>query len=258
MKDLCWPNERYVRIYVRDTPEWLGLSFDAQALYVLIHRKADRAGTIVLGRLGTKGVAVILHRVEKWQSVLEPALTELITEGFVTVNDGVLIIPDFVAAQEAVSSGKARQQKYREGRKAADEAARDAVSLEGDEASPDDEPSTKGDDEVQHGTAQHGKEGEARYGRDGMAATEDAHDHGDTPDHREEVTARQPPFWDDADWSFDMREPLSALDAGLFDKVVDEMAAGIKALPEREQPAAEVDTRRRIEARFRQRGRGSR
>jgi hypothetical protein len=245
MKDLCWPNERYVRIYVRDTPEWLGLSFDAQALYVLIHRKADRAGTIVLGRQGTKGVAVILHRVEKWQLVLEPALIELIAEGFVTINDGILIIPDFVAAQEAVSSGKARQQKYREGRKAAGEAARNAMSLERDEASPGDETSKEGDDGVQHGT-----EGEAQYGRDGTVAAGDAYEHGDTPYQREGATSRRPPFWDDEEWSFDMREPLSGLEAGLFDKRVESEAMRIRALHEHERAAAEADARRRIETRF--------
>ena len=30
-----WEDERYVRVYTRDTPGWLSLSFDAQALLFL-------------------------------------------------------------------------------------------------------------------------------------------------------------------------------------------------------------------------------
>jgi hypothetical protein len=254
VKDLHWPDERYVRIYTRDTPEWLALSFEAQALYALIHRKADRAGRIVLGRQGAKGVAVILHRVEKWQSVLEPALNELITDGFVTISDGILTIPDFVKAQEAVTSGRARQQKYREARKAEAAAAENEASSVRDEASPGDETSAGSDAGVQHGTAQHGMEGMARHGGHGTALEEGDDE---VATYRPSPTRPRVPFWDDEDWSFQMREPLSAQDAGVFDRVVTEEAAQIRMLPERERVAAEAAVRRRIEARFNTKARGA-
>jgi hypothetical protein len=85
---LHWPDERYVRIYIRDTPDWLGLSFDAQGLYCLLNRKADRRGRIALGRLGRKGVAAILHRIDLWPR-LEPALAELEADGCIRVEGDV-------------------------------------------------------------------------------------------------------------------------------------------------------------------------
>jgi hypothetical protein len=135
---LHWSDERYVRIYCRDTIEWAALSWDAQALYVQINRKADRRGYIALGRVGRRGVAALLGRADLWCQVLEPALAELEADGCVRVEGDVLVIADFVEAQEAVSSGRARQAKYREGKRAGDE-----PSPDGDETSPSNEASQK-------------------------------------------------------------------------------------------------------------------
>ena len=33
-----WEDERYVRIYTRDTPSWMLLSWDAQALFLQLLR----------------------------------------------------------------------------------------------------------------------------------------------------------------------------------------------------------------------------
>jgi len=146
-----------VRVYQRDTPDWLALSFDAKALYVLILHKADRRGRIALGRLGRKGVAVVLGHVDLWPR-FEPALADLEADGCIRVEGGVLAVAEFVEAQEAVSSGKARQAKLRAAQKARDEA-----SPERDEASPSgDVSSTKRDARVQHSTVrtvQHGTDG---------------------------------------------------------------------------------------------------
>lgn len=110
---LRWSDERYVRIYCRDTAEWLALSWDAQALYVLLQRKADRAGTIPLGRLGRQAVGALLQRADLWLR-LGPALEELERDGCVSVEGDVLRFVGFVEAQEAVSSAAARQRAYRE------------------------------------------------------------------------------------------------------------------------------------------------
>ena len=58
-----WEDERYVRFYTRDTPEFLAMSWLARALFGLIMRKVDRAGILVVGRLGLKGVAVAVGGV---------------------------------------------------------------------------------------------------------------------------------------------------------------------------------------------------
>ena len=113
-----WGEERYVRVYLRDTPAWCALSFHAQSLLVLLHRKVDRDGRLQLGRLGRRGVAVSLHQVALWDSVLAPAVADLEADGHIRVEgegDGTaLVIPDFRAAQEATATGAARVRKHRE------------------------------------------------------------------------------------------------------------------------------------------------
>jgi hypothetical protein len=110
-----WEDERYVRVYTRDTVDWQGLSFDAQALFVLLLRKVDRAGILDLGKPGKRGVAVAIGHAREWAR-LEPALEELLTDGCARlVDDGRrLLVPNFIAAQEAKASDKSRQQKSRE------------------------------------------------------------------------------------------------------------------------------------------------
>jgi len=43
-----WSNERYVRVYTRDTAEYLALCWQAKALLSLLLRKCDRAGVVVV------------------------------------------------------------------------------------------------------------------------------------------------------------------------------------------------------------------
>lgn len=119
-----WEDERYVRVYTRDTVDWQGLSFDAQALFVLLLRKVDRAGLLDLGKPGKRGVAVAIGHAREWVR-LEPALEELLADGCVRLVDSGtrLLVPNFMAAQEAKASDKSRQQKSRE-------TARDAAALQ--------------------------------------------------------------------------------------------------------------------------------
>ncbi len=108
-----WEDERYVRLYTRDTVDWLNLSFEAQALFALLLRKVDRAGLLPLGKHGARGVASAIGHPLRWDTI-RPALDELVADGCVTICDGVLFIPNFTVAQDAKQSDKARQQKSRE------------------------------------------------------------------------------------------------------------------------------------------------
>jgi len=156
---LYWPDERYARIYCRDTVEWLALSFDAKAVYVLLLRKADRRGFIGLGRVGLRAIAVLLGHAGLW-SRIEPALAELLADGCIRLESDVLVISDFVAAQEAVSSGAARTRRWREG-KAGDVASRPVPPM--------DEWKPLGDDSSQDVTPGYGTDGTARHGTGGTA-----------------------------------------------------------------------------------------
>lgn len=108
-----WEDERYVRLYTRDTTDWLCLSFLAQGLFCLLLRKVDRAGILELGRHGRKGVAVAVGHPGDWAR-LEPALEELLGDGSVKIDGTTLLIPNFIEAQEASMSDAARKREQRE------------------------------------------------------------------------------------------------------------------------------------------------
>lgn len=112
-----WEDERYVRVYTRDTVDWQVLSFEAQALLVLILRKVDRAGILPLGRQGRKAVAVAIGHPKEWER-LEPALIELEQDGCIVVEGEHLLVRNFIEAQETPQSDAARQRAHREGARA--------------------------------------------------------------------------------------------------------------------------------------------
>jgi len=106
-----WEDERYVRLYTRDTPEWTLMSWEARSLFSLLLRAVDRAGILSLGRSGLKGVASLLRMPLE---VVERAMPELLDDGCVAIVDAVLVIRNFIEAQEAVQSDAARQRVARE------------------------------------------------------------------------------------------------------------------------------------------------
>lgn len=109
-----WEDERYVRVYTRDTVDWQFLSFEAQGLLTLLLRKVDRAGVLTLGRHErAKAVAAAIGHPSRWETI-GTALEELLLDRCVVINDGVLLVRNFLEAQEAKQSDKARQQKARE------------------------------------------------------------------------------------------------------------------------------------------------
>ncbi len=111
-----WSDERYVRVYTRDTPDWQCLSFLAQGLFCLVLRKVDRAGVLPLGRSGRKAVAIAIGHAHQWP-LLEPALDELLADGCLRIEGELLVVPNFIEAQEAEASDKARAKAYRERRR---------------------------------------------------------------------------------------------------------------------------------------------
>jgi hypothetical protein len=114
-----WEDERYVRVYTRDTTEWIALSWQARALFHELLRKVDRAGLMPVGKAGTKGLAGLLRMPH---DVVEAALAELLEDTcLVAVDDGYLV-RNFLEAQEARASDKARKASQRE--RARDQAGR--------------------------------------------------------------------------------------------------------------------------------------
>ena len=105
-----WSSERYVRLYVRDTDDWLSLSWQAQGLLPQLLRKATRSGLIDTKR-GAKGVAVLT----RWPlDVVERALAELLADGVLVACEGGYAFPNFIDAQEAVKGDALRSREKRE------------------------------------------------------------------------------------------------------------------------------------------------
>jgi hypothetical protein len=108
-----WEDERYVRLYTRDTADWLALSFDAQAVFALLLRKVDRAGILVLGKHGHKAVALALgHRAESER--IDAALDELLADGCIVVDGDRLVVRNFIEAQETPAGDAKRLREFRE------------------------------------------------------------------------------------------------------------------------------------------------
>jgi hypothetical protein len=109
-----WENERYVRVYTRDTIDWVALGWEAQSLFLLLIRKVDRSGVLEIGKHGARGVAGLIGMPAE---VVERSLSVLTSDGCVTIRDGLLLMPNFIEAQEAKQSDKQRQKESRDRRR---------------------------------------------------------------------------------------------------------------------------------------------
>jgi hypothetical protein len=107
-----YEDERYVRLYTRDTTTWLLLPWQGRALLPLILRKVDRAGIMDLGEDGTEALAA---HVGLPIDVVEVGLEALLRRGVLVLRqDGLLVWPRFIEAQEARQSDRARARAARE------------------------------------------------------------------------------------------------------------------------------------------------
>lgn len=103
-----WSDEKYVKLYTRDTLTWLSLSWEARALLALLLRKVDGAGLMEVGNLEAAH-AVALQLVMP-TDVVRRALAELVAIGTVTEVRGGILIANFVEAQESTKT-EARKKK---------------------------------------------------------------------------------------------------------------------------------------------------
>src|ERR1700744_1711196 len=106
-----WANERYCRLYTRDTASWLSWPWQSRALWPLLLRKADRTGAIALGRTGRKGLAMLVGLPI---NVASKGADGLIADGCLEAPEGYLITPRFIEAQECSAPPAERQRGSRE------------------------------------------------------------------------------------------------------------------------------------------------
>ena len=107
-------NERWIKVYTRDTGGWLELSWQARGLALELSRKLDADGKLPLGRRGIQSLAGVVRG--RWED-LRPFVDELLTDGRFEVLEGnVLWDPEHKTRQSAVSSPALRKklQRYRD------------------------------------------------------------------------------------------------------------------------------------------------
>lgn len=106
-----WPQERYVRLYTRDTAEWVLFSEEARLLFCELLRKANRRGVVQAGRDIHRGIAALCHlRVE----TVKTGLVDLLEDGCIYLDGEHVVFRNFVEAQEAKQSDAARKRLERE------------------------------------------------------------------------------------------------------------------------------------------------
>lgn len=110
-----WSNERYVRVYTRDSTTWKIIDWQARTLLLLLLRKVDRAGVLDVGTDGVEGLAA---QVELPIDIVERGLPQLLSRGVVVKTADAYVMPNFLDAQEAVQSDAMRQRESREKRRA--------------------------------------------------------------------------------------------------------------------------------------------
>jgi hypothetical protein len=104
-----WANERYVRVYTRDTEDDLLLSWEATALWHALIRKVDRAGVLEAKR-GARSLALVT-RIPI--DVVERSLPELLADGRLAAHELGYLVPNFIEAQETPQSDKQRATESR-------------------------------------------------------------------------------------------------------------------------------------------------
>lgn len=108
-----WGEERYVKLYTRDTATWALWGWEARCVLCLLLRKVDGAGVLEHAKhvAPEKAVAVVTGLPSRIAAV---GLGELVGCGTAEIRDGAIVLPKFVDGQNAPRSPKDRMARYRE------------------------------------------------------------------------------------------------------------------------------------------------
>lgn len=129
-----WSDEPWRKVYTRDSPDWTMLSFDAQAVMLMLIRKVNPAGILSFSpKHGTKAIAMLLGHPGHADRI-RAALEELHADGSVVLAADHLALPKFLEAQEARTNDRTRQEMHRERQRALEQALK-STELDGSERS---------------------------------------------------------------------------------------------------------------------------
>jgi len=121
-------DERYVRLFTRDSLTWLSWGWETRAVFVLTLRKLDRAGVLDTGKMDKSTAVALLIGVPN--DVASRALKQLTSDGTATETPNAIVFPRFLEAQECKQSDAHRQRESRVNRrtKAVSERIHEVVS----------------------------------------------------------------------------------------------------------------------------------
>ena len=105
-------DEKFVKLYVRDTGTWCLWSWETRAVFCFLLRVVDRAGVLDLGSAKRENALSVILRIPP--NVAKKALAELLECGSVSINDrGTLLVDHFSEAQTARQNDRLRQEESR-------------------------------------------------------------------------------------------------------------------------------------------------
>lgn len=106
-----WVNERYVRLYVRDSADWVMLPWQARTVFYELLRKVDRAGVLEVGKHGIRALPDLLRLPAE---VVQVGVNALIEDGCVSEVDGRIVLKNYLEAQECRQADAQRKRESRE------------------------------------------------------------------------------------------------------------------------------------------------
>lgn len=114
-----YEDEFYVRIYTRDTANWIRLPWQARAILPLIIRKLDRSGVLDGIVDPSADIASIICVPEDIVSVgIDALLSDSRGQATLTLKNHALLMPNYMSGQQARTSDRVRTQGSRERRRA--------------------------------------------------------------------------------------------------------------------------------------------
>lgn len=109
-------DERWVKLYTRDTASWLLMGWEAQAVLMQLMRRVDRAG--VLNTAGDPvGFISLLCRMPK--EIVQIGYQKLVEMDTVSESENAIVLVNFLEAQENKTSDAEKQRRRRERRESA-------------------------------------------------------------------------------------------------------------------------------------------
>jgi len=106
-----WAEEKFVKVFTRDTPTWRSWPWQARALAPLLMRVLEHDGSLSVGRLDlTRAVALTVCLPE---DVVAPGLAGMLEDGTLELRADRLWWPKFEEAQESRKSDALNSRNYR-------------------------------------------------------------------------------------------------------------------------------------------------